>query len=153
MSKIDIVKARFKDKIQIDNDLGCWIWIGAKLSNYGGFSYNGKLSLAHRVSYELFIGEIEKDLCVCHKCDNSLCVNPNHLFLGTRYDNAEDKRKKNRSNIKKLSNDDFKYMFELFDGKKEYKFREVSDKLNISLNYLYLIKNIYDRVMEIKNIK
>lgn len=59
---------------------------------------NGKKThnLMHRKSYELFVGEIEKGLIICHKCDNPKCVNPKHLFKGTHNDNVQDKVAKGR---------------------------------------------------------
>jgi len=50
----------------------------------------------HRYAYEYFNGPLEKDLLVCHKCDNPSCVNPEHLFKGTTQDNIDDKIKKGR---------------------------------------------------------
>ena len=57
----------------------------------------GKTVRAHRISYQLFIGPISKGMMVCHSCDNPLCVNPKHLFLGTQKDNIQDLMKKNRN--------------------------------------------------------
>jgi hypothetical protein len=57
--------------------------------------------LVHRYSYYLHCGKFNKSLHVLHRCDNPLCVNPKHLFLGTNLDNVKDKMKKGRSNSPK----------------------------------------------------
>ena len=87
---------KFWDKVE--KTQSCWIWKGAKSSfGYGRFKINGKLYSPHR----MIIGEenIPKGLFVCHKCDNPSCVNPTHLFIGSRSDNMKDALKKNRLNI------------------------------------------------------
>jgi hypothetical protein len=67
----------------------CWIWIGAKIwSGYGQFGLNGKLKLAHRVSYELFKEDIPEGLQLDHLCKNRSCVNPDHLEIVTTQENT-----------------------------------------------------------------
>lgn len=79
----------------------CWNWIGGKNPNgYGIFNLNTQESngkvYAHRLSYELFVGELSKSNWVLHRCDNPSCVRPEHLFLGDRQDNVDDMVSKRR---------------------------------------------------------
>ncbi len=72
----------------------CWLWVGhVDKKGYGRFAKN---SLAHRYSFQLWNGAIPDGLCVCHFCDNPPCVNPKHLWLGTRADNIRDMWSKGR---------------------------------------------------------
>jgi hypothetical protein len=86
---------RFEERFAKGND--CWQWMNSKGSGgYGLFCFKGRLQGAHRVSYQLYVGDIPKGMHVCHRCDNPSCVNPSHLFLGTALDNAHDRDKKGR---------------------------------------------------------
>lgn len=88
---------RFWEKVDTSNPDGCWEWMGGKFrGNYGCFWNSKKGVLAHRFSYELYYGKIPKGILVCHKCDNPLCVRPDHLFLGEHIDNIVDAAEKGR---------------------------------------------------------
>jgi hypothetical protein len=76
---------------------GCWEWDGIILDGYGYLNVDNQVRRAPRLSWQLHRGDIPDDLCVLHTCDNRKCVNPEHLYLGTRADNAGDMVERHRS--------------------------------------------------------
>ena len=97
-------KERLLEHIVVNNVTGCWEWVGCKRRGYGhtiiGSRKDGtrKTIAAHRLSYLIFHGEIPAGMEICHKCDNPSCINPDHLFAGTRQDNIDDRERKGRNN-------------------------------------------------------
>ncbi len=94
---------RFMQQVEITDS--CWIWKGCvDKDGYGQFKGifdSQRVRTAHRFSYVLFKGEIQKGLVVMHSCDNPSCVNPEHLSIGTIKDNLDDMRAKGRENFLK----------------------------------------------------
>jgi HNH endonuclease len=77
---------------------GCWLWQASfRRDGYGQFWISGRNNAAHRVSWFLTNEEWPK-VCVLHRCDVKACVNPEHLFLGTKKDNTRDMDAKGRRN-------------------------------------------------------
>lgn len=101
----DLVIEKFHKSYAVDEATGCWIWTGpitgrpdtAPYDRRPWVYFDGKTRFAYRVSYEIHVGPIAPGLCACHRCDVPLCVNPDHLFLGTRGDNCRDMARKGRA--------------------------------------------------------
>ena len=89
---------RFWSKVNIKSDEEWWNWKAFKnKQGYGRFGHSAsKCVNAHRMSWVIKNGQIPDKMFVCHRCDNPSCVNPNHLFLGTRQDNINDMMIKKR---------------------------------------------------------
>lgn len=87
---------------KVDKSGECWEWTASIRPNgYGQFYFNGSSIYAHRYSAMLVHGPLDKDIYVCHTCDNKKCVRPEHLFLGLAKHNTQDMISKYRGNNQK----------------------------------------------------
>jgi hypothetical protein len=135
-------------RIKVNPENGCWEWQkSVNNSGYGQFRFDGtkgKCRLAHRVSFELYVGDIPDGLCVLHKCHNRLCVNPEHLKLGTRADNAKDMTDAGRqaigSNVMntKLSEQNAQEIRELYKTEK-WTHRDLAQKFKVSRRTIFQV--------------
>lgn len=98
-----LFEKRFWSKV--DKTASCWNWTGSWTGNsknahykYGCIRINQKTYYAHRIAWELTKGSIPNGMEVLHHCDNPSCVRPDHLFLGNKFTNMQDKEKKKRGN-------------------------------------------------------
>lgn len=88
---------RFMGRVYPEPNTGCWLWGGALgPKGYGSFASGGRKWIVHRFSWFLHRGEDPGTMCVLHRCDNPPCVNPDHLFLGTKGENNRDRDAKGR---------------------------------------------------------
>lgn len=82
-------KQRFDEKWSKDGD--CWVWQAGELHRgYGGFYLDGEMIGAHRASIEIHKDGVPEGKYVLHTCDRKMCVNPEHLYVGTQQENIDD---------------------------------------------------------------
>lgn len=124
--------------------VGCWEWQASIGSHgYGQLTHLQQKYTAHRLSWEIHRGPIPDGLCVLHRCDNRSCVNPDHLFLGTKADNLQDMTDKGRRAVGskhgscKLTEEQVK---EIRAGD-ALPAQVIADAYGISRSLVYLIRN------------
>lgn len=97
---VTALQKRFWSKVDvIENRSACWLWTASRYPlGYGRFAYGkrGSNRSAHRIAWLLTHSGLPADMDVCHSCDNPLCCNPDHLWLGTARDNIRDMDAKGR---------------------------------------------------------
>ena len=142
---------RFWTKVDRENsnifydNTRCWEWTdGLSKNGYGRYMYKGNVTLSHRYSYFLNFGEYDMKLNVLHHCDNPKCVNPKHLFLGTQFENMQDKVKKRRQrfgelvNTSKLTEGDVTRIYKMLDSG-NYLQREIAEVFGVTQGAIGLI--------------
>ncbi len=136
---------RLYKKISTSGD--CWVWTGQTgSSGYGQIKAFGKMVSCHRLSYELNKGPIPKGLEVMHSCDNGICINPDHLTVGTHLENmrdmiAKERRVQGKSNAAKGVNKNQSHQVVVL-GKPYGSLNEAERCLNLgSGTVAYWIKN------------
>jgi len=92
--------ARFWALVRQGEPAECWPYVGRSKtpSGYGSIFWDGRRRGAHRLAWELFNSDSAGELEICHRCDNPICCNPHHLFIGTHYQNMMDAAVKGRMN-------------------------------------------------------
>lgn len=130
---------RFKEKVKIVEN-GCHEWQSTiKRDGYGQFWHDAKPQKAHKVAYELFKGEVPKGLIIMHTCDNRICVNPDHLKLGTTKENIADMdAKKRRGTKSKLTYADVAKIKKLLEDR--YSQQYIADQFGVNQTTISCIK-------------
>lgn len=138
------LQERFESKFEKSASSDCWEWTASKFpKGYGQFRCvlpSSKEQYAHRVSVYLYTGsEVPKGKVVMHSCDNTSCVNPSHLSVGTQADNIHDTRNKSRNNVwNKRYNDADRELAEFMRGEGA-KLSEIANHFKCSVGHASLL--------------
>ncbi len=138
---------------------GCWEWQRYRLpTGYGRTHYHGENMLAHRLAWIVLRGEIPANRCVCHRCDNPPCCNPEHLFVGTHKANMRDALKKGRLKIGNLVGvTRFRRVRKLTNAQVEEiltsneSSRALADRFGCTYTNVYMIRNGLRKIAPMRN--
>lgn len=136
------LEERFSTKYAVVES-GCWEWQGhLNDQGYPMIWHEDKAVRAHRVAFELFNGPVSGDEVICHRCDNPKCVNPTHLFKGTRLDNnldcsAKGRRPRGTSHWNsKLTESDIKAILE-----SKERTRVLATRYSVDYSHIYRLRH------------
>jgi len=134
-------RRRLFDRSYQKLDNGCWQWTALirRKESYPAFSINHWPYKANRVSYSIYKGEVPINMDVLHTCDNRLCVNPDHLFLGTPKINQIDCVRKGRHPHQKLTIDAVRIIREAIE--EGFMLKEIAGYFKVSPHHISSIKN------------
>ena len=119
---------RFWNKVDKSGD--CWEWTAhIDPCGYGRFGLNGKIEYAHRAVFFIEGSDIPSGMCVCHKCDNRKCVNPDHLYIGTHDDNVADKVQRGNHGFK-ITREDIPFIRKLIKSGETN--QQIADRYGVS---------------------
>lgn len=132
---------------KVNKTESCWLWTGAKLKSggYGSIRINRQAKRAHRVAYELLVGQIPEGMILRHSCDTPLCVNPAHLIPGTHLENTQDALDRGQHRVgerdakAKLSNADVSAMRVLLESGATGRY--VASLFGVSEGHVSMIKS------------
>lgn len=130
---------------------GCWIWLGAlSTQKYGRIFRNGANRLVSRLVWEAHNSRvIPVGLCALHRCDNTYCVNPDHIFIGSMSDNSIDMARKGRHPMSRLNFQDINRIRELIGEGRTHKY--IADLYSVTPSTIANIRNGRTRSRELSN--
>ncbi len=130
----------------------CWPWMGlrTRLMQYGCFSINKRIRMAHRVAYRIQFGYFPIHLKICHRCDNPPCCNPSHHFVGTQAENVADMDAKGRRRPPTPENSGFRRHPELAMRGEKNGFAKLTAENALSIRREFSTGTIYKRELAAK---